>query len=110
MQQNWLKQPIKHYVTRSTELFTLLGIRDVSAGRDSSVGIATRYCPGIESRWGEIFRTRPDQPGAHPASYTMGTGFPFRKWGSRALTTHPYLAQRLKKEYRYTSTPPSGPP
>ena len=31
-------------------------------GRDSSVGIATRYGldgPGIESRWGEIFRTRP---------------------------------------------------
>ena len=35
-------------------------------GRDSSVGIATRYRldgPGIESRWGvEIFRTRPDRP------------------------------------------------
>ena len=31
--------------------------------RDSSVGIATRYgldVPGIESRWGEIFRTLPD--------------------------------------------------
>jgi hypothetical protein len=34
-------------------------------GRDSSVGIATRYAldvPGIESRWGEIFRIRPDWP------------------------------------------------
>jgi hypothetical protein len=34
-------------------------------GRDSSGGIATRYGldgPGIESRWGEIFRTRPDRP------------------------------------------------
>ena len=34
-------------------------------GRDSSVGIVTRYGldgPGIESRWGrEIFRTRPDR-------------------------------------------------
>ena len=33
-------------------------------GRDSSVGIATRYgleAPGIESRWDEIFRTRPDR-------------------------------------------------
>jgi len=33
-------------------------------GRDSSVGIATRYgldVPGIESRWGEIFRTRPER-------------------------------------------------
>ena len=34
-------------------------------GRASSVGIATRYRmdgPGIESRWGEIFRARPDRP------------------------------------------------
>ena len=33
-------------------------------GRDSSVGIATRYGldgPGIESGGGEIFRTRPDR-------------------------------------------------
>jgi hypothetical protein len=31
-------------------------------GRDGSVGIATRYgldVPGIESRWEEVFRTRP---------------------------------------------------
>jgi hypothetical protein len=45
--------------------------------RDSSVGITTRYgleSPGIESRWGEIFRTYPARPGAHPASCTMGTG------------------------------------
>jgi len=45
---------------------------------DSSVGIATRYGldgRGIESRWGAIF-SAPVQtgPGAHPASYTMGTG------------------------------------
>ena len=47
-------------------------------GRDISVGIATRYRldgPGIESRWGARF-SAPVQtgPGAHPASYTMGTG------------------------------------
>ena len=46
--------------------------------RDSSVGVSTRYGldgPGIESRWGERF-SAPVQtgPGAHPASYTMGTG------------------------------------
>jgi hypothetical protein len=47
-------------------------------GRDSSVGIAIRYVldgSGIESRWGRDipipFQTG---PGAHPASYTMGTG------------------------------------
>jgi hypothetical protein len=48
-------------------------------GRDSSVGIATRYGldgTGIESRWRARFSS-PVQtgPGAHPASYTMGTGF-----------------------------------
>ena len=47
-------------------------------GRDGSIGIATRYRldgPGIESRWGERF-SAPVQtgPGAHPASYTVGTG------------------------------------
>ena len=47
-------------------------------GRDSSVGIATRYGldgPGIESRWGARF-SAPVQtgPGAYPAFYTMGTG------------------------------------
>jgi len=34
-------------------------------GSGSSVGIATAYGldgPGIESRWGEIFRTSPDRP------------------------------------------------
>jgi hypothetical protein len=34
-------------------------------GRDSSVGIATRYwivCLEVESRCGRGFRTRPDQP------------------------------------------------
>jgi hypothetical protein len=37
----------------------------VSDGRESSDLIATRYGlegPGIESRWGEIFLTRPDGP------------------------------------------------
>jgi hypothetical protein len=38
--------------------------------RDSSVGIATRYGlegPGIESRWGEIFRTYPDRLRSPPS-------------------------------------------
>ena len=45
--------------------------QEASCGRDSSVGIATRYGldgPGIESRWGgEIFRTRPDWPWGPPS-------------------------------------------
>ena len=47
-------------------------------GRDSIVSIVTRYGldgPGMESQWGARF-SAPVQtrPGAHPASYTMGTG------------------------------------
>ena len=47
-------------------------------GRDSSVGIATRYGLdglGFDSRWGARF-SAPVQtgPGTHPTSYTMGTG------------------------------------
>ena len=50
----------------------------IIVGRESSVGIATRYGldgPGIESQWGPRF-TAPVQtgPGAHSASYKMGTG------------------------------------
>ena len=48
-------------------------------GRDSSVCTATRYGldgPGIETRLGARFSaTVQTGPGAHPASYTMGTGF-----------------------------------
>ena len=48
----------------------------VVVGRDSSVGIVTRYGmdgPGIESQWGARF-SAPVQtdPGAHPASLSTG--------------------------------------
>ena len=47
-------------------------------GRVTVVGIETRYeldCPGIESRLGGDFSAFVQTgPGAHPASYTMGTG------------------------------------
>ena len=75
--------------------------------RGSLVGTATRYGlddPGIESRWGggvevQIFRTRQDRPGDHPASYTMGTGsFPGVKRPGRGVDHPPHLAPRLKKE------------
>ena len=41
-----------------------------TGGPGSSVGIATTYGldgPGIESRWGEIFRTSPDWPWGPPS-------------------------------------------
>jgi hypothetical protein len=47
-------------------------------GRDSSVGIATRYGldgPGIESRWEARFSaTVQTDPGPHQASCAMNTG------------------------------------
>ena len=74
-------------------------------GRDSSVSIATRYGldgPGVEFRWqARFFAPVKTGPGAHPASCTMGTGsFPGVKRPGRgvALTTHPQVAPRLKKE------------
>ena len=47
----------------------------------------------------EVFRTGPDRPWAHPASYTMGTGSFLgvkRPWRGIDHPTH--LAQTLKKE------------
>ena len=53
-------QPLNHYaIPGPIYIFIYLG------GPSSIVDIATVYgldCPGIESRWGEIFRTCPDRP------------------------------------------------
>jgi len=74
-----------------------------SCGPGSSVGIATGYGmdgPWIESRWGAKFYA-PVQtgPGAHPASWTMGTGsFPGVKRGRGVtLTPHPILVPWSRK-------------
>jgi hypothetical protein len=48
-----------------TNLQELGGVITSICGPGSVVGIATAYGldgPGIESRWGEIFRTSPDRP------------------------------------------------
>ena len=46
-------------------------------------------------------------PGAHPASYTMGTGsFRGVKRSRRGVDHPPNLAPRLKEEHSYKSTPP----
>jgi hypothetical protein len=70
--------------------------------RDSSVCIATRYGlegPGIESRWGEIFRTYPERFQGPPSLLYNGYRvFPGGKGGRGVmLTTHPLLVQRLRK-------------
>jgi hypothetical protein len=79
---------------------------------DSSVGIATGYGLGgklIGSRWGGVFPSLQTGHKAQPASYTMGTGsFPEVKRPSLGVDHPPHLQPRLKKEYRYISTPPLG--
>ena len=85
-------------------------------GRDSSVGIATRYGldgPGIESRWEGRF-SAPVQtgPGAHPASYTMGTGSFLGVKRPGSGSDHPPPSSAEVKEgdlYLYSTSGPSWP-
>jgi hypothetical protein len=70
--------------------------------RDSVVGIATRYGlegPGIEARWGEIFRTYPDRLRGPPSLLHNGYRVFSGGKGGRGvmLTTHPLLVPRLRK-------------
>ena len=86
-------------------------------GRDSSVGIATRYGlddSGIESRLGAKF-SAPIQagPGSHSASYTMGTGyFSGAKRPGRRLD-HPFPSsaevEGRVELYPYSPSGPSWP-
>ena len=72
-------------------------------GRDSSVGIATRYGldgPGIESRWGGPDFPHPSRPALvptqPPVQWVPGLS---RGWSGRGvmLTTYPTLASRSWK-------------
>jgi len=86
----------------------------IIVGLDSSVGIATRYGldgPGIESRWGARF-SAPIQTGhgAHPASYTMGTGsFPGVKRPGRGVGHRPPSGAEVKGIVELYLYYPSGP-
>ena len=79
---------------------------------DNVVGIATGYAldgPGIESRWGaRFFATFQTGPGAHPASYWIGTESLF--WGLGRGVDHSSPSRVEVKErvqpYLYS---PSGP-
>ena len=80
-------------------------------GRDSSVGIATRYGldgRGIESLWGGGDFPQPFEPatGAHPNSYTMGTGsFSGVKRPERGVD-HPSSAEVNERVELYLYSPP----
>jgi hypothetical protein len=81
-------------------------------GRDSSVGIVTRYGLdglGIESRWGRDFPYPSRQAlglTQPPAQWVLGlfpVGKVARAW---CRPPNPQLAPRLKKQWSFTSTPP----
>ena len=82
----------------------------------SSVGIATRYGldgPGIESRWGQIFRILPDRPwGPHSLLYNEYRFFPGGK-ADGAWRWPPTLSSAEIKErvelYLYSPYGPSWP-
>jgi hypothetical protein len=62
---------------------------------------ANCYRTPAEARFSPNFQTG---PGAHPASYTVGTGsFPGAKQPGRSVNHPPQLAPRLNKEWSYTS-------
>ena len=71
-------------------------------GRDSSVGIVTRYGldgPGIESRWGVRFSVPVQNgPGDHPTSYTRGTvSFPVVKRPGRGVDHPPISSAEVER-------------
>ena len=80
-------------------------------GRDSVVSTSTRYglaSPGIESRWGARFSVFVKTgPGAHPASYTMGTvSFPVVKRPGCGVKHPPPSSAEVKDSRAATSTTP----
>ena len=85
-------------------------------GRDSSVGIATRYGldgPEIGSRWGggEILRTRPDRPWGSPSLLYnwFRVSFPrVKRSGHDAEHPRPFSAE-IKERVELYLYSPSGP-
>jgi len=81
-------------------------------GGSSSVCIATELRAGrsgIESQWGRDLWPVQTDPGAHPASYTMGAGpFPGVKCGRGVLLTTHLLLCRVHGRVELYLYPPSG--
>jgi hypothetical protein len=109
--ENFGRSFVPHSAMYAGDIQSMTASQVLVMGRDSSVGIATRYeqdSPGFGSR--EI----PPPPvqtslGSHPASVTMGTGlFPEVNRTECGVDHPPHVKPRLKKEYNYTSTSPLG--
>jgi hypothetical protein len=82
-----------------------------SVGQDSAVGIATRYrLDGPGMRFSAPVQTG---PGAHPASYTVGTGsFPVVNWLGRGIDyslPHSAEVKERVKIHLYSTSGPSWP-
>ena len=82
---------------------TIVGNSSLKCGPGSAVGIATAYGldgPGIEFRWGEIFRTSPDRPCGPPS--LLYNGYRVFPGGEvlpgRDADPSPLLVQRSKIE------------
>ena len=93
-------RPYKHNVCLFVGDFRFCLV--VIVGRGSSVGIVAGYGldgPGIESRWGEIFRTCPDRPWGPPSllynGYRVYPGSKERQ-GRDADSSPPYRAVVMK--------------
>ena len=81
-------------------------------GRDSSVGIATRYdwtVRGSNPGGGEIFRTRPDRPwGPRSLLYNGYRCFPGVKRPGSGVAHPPPSSAEVKERVELTSTPSLG--
>jgi hypothetical protein len=91
-----------------------VNVKPGGVSRDNSVSIATGYrldCLGFESQRGVSFSS-PFQtgPGAHPASYTVGTvSFPGVKWPGRGVDHPPPSSAKVKEGVELYIYSPSGP-
>jgi hypothetical protein len=91
-----------------------LGFIPCRYSRDSSVGIATRYGldgPGIESKWGRVFRSRPDRPWGPLSLLYNGyrVSFPGVKRPGRGVDHPPPSSARVKERVELYVYSPSGP-
>ena len=119
---NTQSQPLHSHVLGShlatvytvlTKKLTLKKLVVIIGGRDSSVGIATRYGlggSGIKSPWGTRFSaTFQTGPGTHPASYTRGTGsFPGVKRSGRGADHPPPTSAEVKGRVELYLNSPLG--